>query len=502
MKIVTRLCRRNRNLVFIYVVFSVIISFSLWAAVKRTITEDVSSRKTNRRNINAINQYLLQRNNFSVKAQISNWKKTKLKGDNVVKNAPQHPALVWWAPVSGMMDHGITCGDEACDVSVRRGLKNDPNVRAFLFYGTEFEFSHLPLPRLPRHLWALEHDESPKNNEFIFSHEEVMTLFNYTSTFKRESSYPVTTMALPSVTWLQSTEYFLTSARKNELQNRKGLAPVLFVHSDCNVPSARDEYLSMLQKFIKVDVYGRCHTNKELPTHLRGMEKYQKKDFFKFVAQYKFAFAFENAVCDDYMTEKLWRPFHLGVVPIVFGSPKVKEFLPSDKSALVVDDFPSVEKLAATIKNMDENDYIYDEYLNFKTDKNGITNKNLLQILNEREWSMNGEDRSKKFGNHFAGFECFMCRKVHENIRRESEGNPPLISVAGKDHYGCPRPKSFNEQGQYVENNKNYDSVYTQSHFSAIAFRHFYDTSNITFTNRDVNQLADTLKRHDQMRSQ
>lgn len=47
-------------------------------------------------------------------------------------------------------------------------------------------------------------------------------------------------------------------------------------------------------------------------------------DFHKLAAKYKFTLAMENAICDDYMTEKLWRPLRLGSVSIVFGSPKVK----------------------------------------------------------------------------------------------------------------------------------------------------------------------------------
>ncbi|XP_060065638.1 alpha-(1,3)-fucosyltransferase 10-like [Ylistrum balloti] len=487
---------RNRSLFYKCVVFVILLSFSLWTAGRWTDSLDDSLKKTSRRNI--LNHYL-QRTNFSTKGRISTWKKTKHRGINVAKNTPQHPVLVWWAPVSGMKDHLITCDGKQCDVSVKRGLKHDPSVRAFLFYGTEFEFSQLPLPRFPHHLWALEHDESPKNNDFIFSHEEVLSLFNFTSTFKRESSYPLATMALPSVEWLKSMEFFLTANQKNNLQNEKRLAPVVFVHSDCNVPSGRDTYLKLLQKYVKVDVYGRCHANKKLPDHLQGMEKYQDKAFFRFLAQYKFAFAFENAVCDDYMTEKLWRPLHLGVVPIVFGSPKVKEFLPSEKSALVVEDFSSVRNLGKTITLLDENDYIYEEYTSFK--REGITNENLLKILKDREWSVSGMDRSKKFHNHFSGFECFMCGKIHENIHRENERKPPVMSVARKDHYGCPRPKNFNDQGQYVENNKGYDSVYTKSLYNAVAFRHFYDTNNITYTNKDVTGLADLLQRHDRKNS-
>lgn len=42
-----------------------------------------------------------------------------------------------------------------------------------------------------------------------------------------------------------------------------------------------------------------------------------------FVSQYKFVIAIENAKCEDYITEKLWRPLIVGSVPIYLGSPSV-----------------------------------------------------------------------------------------------------------------------------------------------------------------------------------
>ena len=46
--------------------------------------------------------------------------------------------------------------------------------------------------------------------------------------------------------------------------------------------------------------------------------------FFRWAARYKFTLAMENYACDDYITEKLWRPLRLGSVPIVFGAPNIK----------------------------------------------------------------------------------------------------------------------------------------------------------------------------------
>lgn len=48
------------------------------------------------------------------------------------------------------------------------------------------------------------------------------------------------------------------------------------------------------------------------------------EEFYEFAARYKFTLAFENADCEDYITEKLWRPLIVGSVPIYYGSPTFK----------------------------------------------------------------------------------------------------------------------------------------------------------------------------------
>lgn len=54
------------------------------------------------------------------------------------------------------------------------------------------------------------------------------------------------------------------------------------------------------------------------------MEGMHHPDFWHLLAQYKFTLAFENAVCVDYITEKLWRPLIVGSVPVYYGSPSVQ----------------------------------------------------------------------------------------------------------------------------------------------------------------------------------
>lgn len=57
---------------------------------------------------------------------------------------------------------------------------------------------------------------------------------------------------------------------------------------------------------------------------LKNESDIYSENLLQFVAQYQFTLAIENAVCDDYITEKLWRPLMVGSIPIYFGSPTIR----------------------------------------------------------------------------------------------------------------------------------------------------------------------------------
>ena len=56
-----------------------------------------------------------------------------------------------------------------------------------------------------------------------------------------------------------------------------------------------------------------CLNNKQIPESIDGFHKFQDEEYYKFLSRYKFHLSFENAVCKDYMTEKLFRPLEIGV---------------------------------------------------------------------------------------------------------------------------------------------------------------------------------------------
>lgn len=413
------------------------------------------------------------------------------------------PIILWWTIYGGKSDEEITCGNVQCRVSVDRSLQFHNDVQAIVFYGTSLELADMPLPRKPNQIWALKHEESPKNNDYMFSHEEVISLFNYTSTFKRQSDYPLSTQHLPNLDYLLDILYVVDTETKSRMRRTENLAPVLYVQSDCGAPSDRDEYVKILQQYIPVDSYGRCLHNKDLPEHIRfdigkSMAGMHHDDFHKLAAKYKFTLAMENAICDDYVTEKLWRPLRLGSVPIVFGSPKVKDFLPTNKSAILVSDFPSAKDLAEYLIDLDKNNDKYNQFLKFKS-TNKIDNEFLISHMEAREWGDFSAIKKtpKKFYSHMAGFDCFICRKIHEIQNARAQNEPITPRTANKDHYGCPAPKRFDDNGQYGVFDAWFAEPWFYSKYLAKAFRKYYDSDQHAFTHDDLTTLAKKLREDD-----
>ncbi|XP_056593528.1 alpha-(1,3)-fucosyltransferase 10 [Triplophysa dalaica] len=409
--------------------------------------------------------------------QVGQTADTQLIGKRTPKASDvQDPVIVWWSPVSGEQGRVADCGRNRCVFTTNRSHHSHPQTRAFLFYGTDFSAESLPLPRSDEHHWALFHEESPKNNYKLF-HPPLITLFNHTATFSRHSHLPLTTQHLESLSALTSPTHLLPLSLKN--QRRKTLAPVAYVQSDCDPPSDRDVYVQELMRHIQVDSYGACLHNKDLPSHLRDSAAMEHEDLYHLLSQYKFLLAFENAVCEDYITEKLWRPLKMGVVPVYYGAPNVGMWLPDDRSAVVVNPDQPPEELARYLKRLDTHDEEYSQYLQWKH-KRRISNVNLVKRLRERQWSVHDVTQE----NVIDAFECLVCNRVWENIHRHKQKLAAKVWRAEETHLMCPPPKLFHfpaspPNGSYLRSI--WRASYDQSKKEAGALRRLIER-NTNFT--------------------
>lgn len=344
------------------------------------------------------------------------------------------PIILWWTPFTKQTGRTRNCGGCHCFFTEDRKFFSHEQLYTIVFYGSELNFSDLPLPRREQHDWALLHEESPKNG-FHFCIPSVMRWFNHTATFARGSDLPLTLQYLRGIEDLTGGKYFRTTDEKNWARDNQHLAPVAYVQSDCDTPVGRDAYVLELAKHVRVDSYGKCLHNKDLPPELSdAMRAMDDERFWHLLARYKFHLAIENSRCEDYITEKLWRPLIVGSVPVYAGSPSVADWLPNGlRSAMLVSDFSSPRRLAEALKEIERNDSAYERFLDHK---NGVvSNDGLKRALSLREWGVDGEPEKPNF---VEAFECLVCRRAWKKIRKED-----VTFVADGKHYFCESPKSL-----------------------------------------------------------
>lgn len=243
---------------------------------------------------------------------------------------------------------------------------------------------------------------------------------------------------------IEITIYYLRFVR---LQREEGLGLAVYLQRDCDPPSDRDTYIRELMKYVTIDSYGPCVNNKKIPQDIDGFHKLSSKPYYHFLARYKFQIAFENCLCQDYMTEKLFRPLMLGSVPIYLGSEKAQDFMPTKKSVIMIYDFQSPKDLADYIIKLNNDDNLYNEYLSHRGTKK-LDNPTLEKILERQPWSIPSIHHKANFGHFmFKGFTCHICDRIHERNNRlkahlDDPSQPILpVTMASADHMGCPVPK-------------------------------------------------------------
>ena len=139
--------------------------------------------------------------------------------------------------------------------------------------------------------------------------------------------------------------------------------------SHCRAKSNRDQFAKKLQQHLQVDIYGKCGP---LKCSKKGGNCYSMLE-----RDYKFYLSFENAICTDYVTEKVWNILTLNIIPVVLGGADYKKLLPP-KSYIDIKDFSSVKALADYLLMLSKNDVMYREYFSWKSTYEVRLDTNLL----------------------------------------------------------------------------------------------------------------------------
>lgn len=136
-------------------------------------------------------------------------------------------------------------------------------------------------------------------------------------------------------------ETFMHNNHFVDFNDRKDVCMLISSHMN---KSGRIEYLTELMKHIHIDSYGRLFRN-SIIKHDCG-----RQSAIEIMRQYKFVIAFENALAEDYVTEKFFNPLYAQSVPVYLGAPNIDAFSPYRNCFLDVRSYANPKELAEIIK--------------------------------------------------------------------------------------------------------------------------------------------------------
>ena len=211
--------------------------------------------------------------------------------------------------------------------------------------------NELPPHRNPSQVWVFWNQEPVSHTYGVIP----PGLFNWTAVYRRDSTIfnpyedryvKKTEKELNQSGPIYSTDYFKDKTKM-----------AVIVESNCADQSRRYRIVAEIAKYVDVDQFGECTNNVICPKD-RGRDECDRS-----ISHYKFYLAFENSICQDYVTEKFWRSLtKRHQIPVIAASNATTELLPPN-SYLNVFDFASIKHLTDKMKEIGSNETLYNSFL-------------------------------------------------------------------------------------------------------------------------------------------
>lgn len=225
--------------------------------------------------------------------------------------------------------------------------------------------------------------EPPKNFFDLLSTDLYTDFFDWAMTYRQDSDViiPYARLVKRKIPLTEVPELHISERSK----------PIAWMASNCETESGREKYVTALEKFIDVDIYGECgalRCDKDPESNFVSLSTTQC--WKQFARKYYFYLSFENNICNDYCTEKLFFALQYGIVPVVLKRSQCAHIVP--KSAVIsVEDFKSPKHLVEYLQHLIKNPQKYLKYF---------------------EWMKSHEIQRLQYQDDF----CALCAKLNENI--------------------------------------------------------------------------------------
>ena len=175
----------------------------------------------------------------------------------------------------------------------------------------------LPLrQKRPGQLWVAWSMECEENYPCLRD-PAYMRHFDLTMTYRLDAN-----VSVPYLWFYRSGPNLVRAMREPPKPKSQDRLAALFISSRINL-SHRLEYATELMHYLDVHSYGKFRRNRALA------DDHWRPTKLEVIAAYKFTLAFENAIGEDYVTEKFFDPLVAGSVPVYLGAPNVEALAPA-----------------------------------------------------------------------------------------------------------------------------------------------------------------------------
>ena len=222
--------------------------------------------------------------------------------------------------------------------------------------------------------------------------------FDLTASYRKDSDFTSVYWTDAGLRWRPNPNFEMIDFHASKSKFSTALI------SHC-VPS-RLESIRELQRFISLDLYGNCGL--KCPNYFTCRDDLARK--------YKFFFLFENTVCTDYVTEKLFNTLRFSTVPVVLGGADYSHYMPRSGYVDALD-FKSPMELANYLTYLDGNATAYNQYFEWKRfitvekrNENGYLCEMCIQLQLEEKLGI-------RKSNHYDQSELDRLYGLKENCR-------------------------------------------------------------------------------------
>ena len=251
----------------------------------------------------------------------------------------------------------FSCGQYVCDLTDDHTRYNASDALMF----------HQRCPSFVKDITNLAAESvRPPNLRFVLYNREsaswtngkdiapVRDLVNWTMGYRRDNDIYIPTAVIKRGQYLDGYD-----PKKNYMEGKTGHTAVLMSMCNWGGYKSRSDYINLLRRSgLHVDILGNC--GKKCGRDFKSCANLLRR--------YKFVLAFENTLCDDYISEKPYRnAFGLQAIPVVMSRANVSDpsILPPG-SFINGRKFPNAGALVKHINKVGNDPTLYNSYFEWR----------------------------------------------------------------------------------------------------------------------------------------